>query len=137
MSKHSNYYELSVSDKNINIDEKPIREKLYKSNDFKNNYFNAGIAVDDKIDYQILMDDDIPGPVKNSWKKIKEKIHFVKQQNKLNTVYINDYLQRDNNYETKNFIKYTWNDIQVYNLSKDTLNIFKSKLIELLNLIQK
>ena len=140
MSKNSNYYELSPSEKNINIDEKSIQKKLYKLNeynDFNNNYFNEGIVLDDKFDYQILMDEDIPGPVKNTWKKIKEKIKLIQQQNKLNTVYINDYLQRDNNYETMNFIKYTWDDMKVYNLSNEILNIIKLKLIELSNLIQK
>lgn len=140
MSKNMNYYELSASDKNINIGEKSIQKKLYKSSDsnnFKNNYFNEGIALDDKNDYKILMNENIPGPVKNTWRKLKEKIKFIQQQNKLNTIYINDYLQRDNNYETMNFIKYTWEDIKVYNLSNEILNIFKLKLIELSNLIQK
>jgi hypothetical protein len=64
-------------------------------------------------------------------------VELIIQQKKLNTIYINDYLQRDNNYEIMNFIKYTWEDIQIYNLSNEILNIFKLKLTELYNLIKK
>jgi len=136
MSGLKNYYDISS---NIEYTKSTPFRTLYKSNEFDNtiNYFNLGLHLDDKIDYKVLMNDNIPGPVKNAWRTIKQKIEFLKNQNKLNTIYINDYLQRDNNYEMMNFIKYTWDDIQVYNLSSDILDIFKTKLTELSQLIKK
>jgi len=86
---------------------------------------------------RILNDDTLPGPVKKAWSTIKEKEYNLLQQNKLDTIYINDYQQRDFNYETINFINYVWQDIQVYNLPKDVLDIFKNKLINLYNLVKK
>ena len=136
MSGLKNYYDISS---NLVYTQSTPSRTLYKSNEFDNtvNDFNIGLNLDDKIDYEILMNDNIAGPVKNTWRTIKQKIEFLKNQNKLNTIYINDYLQRDNNYEIVNFIKYTWDDIQVYNLSSDILDIFKKKLTELSQLIKK
>ena len=106
---------ISVSQTNINIME------LF------NNKYNSKIMNDDKI----------PGPVKKTWATIKEKEYNVLQQNKLDTIFINDYQQRDFNYEIINFINYTWQDIQVYNLPKDVLDIFKYKLTNLYNIVKK
>jgi hypothetical protein len=90
-----------------------------------------------KYNATIMNNDKIPGPVKKTWATIKEKEYYVLQQNKLNTIFINDYQQRDFNYEIINFINYTWQDIQVYNLPKDVLDIFKQKLTNLYNIVKK
>ena len=140
MSGLKNYYELSSNIKpEINGLNTPTIRRLYKTNEYDNtlDHFNLGLRLDDKIDYKILMNDNLPGPVKNTWRTIKQKIEYLKNQNKLNTIYIKDYLQRDNNYEVMNFIKYTWEDIQVYNLPSDILDTFKTKLMELANIIEK
>ena len=104
MSGLKNYYDISS---NIEYTASTPNRVLFKKNEYDNisNNFNLGLNLDDKIDYQILMNDTLPGPVKNTWRTIKQKIEFLKNQNKLNTIFINDYLQRDNNYEIMNFIK--------------------------------
>jgi len=129
---------------NINNNEVPI----YKIDGIFKGEINTNIVINqtnikmmelfnNKYNDRILNDDTLPGPVKKAWSTIKAKEYNLLQQNKLDTVYINDYQQRDFNYETINFINYTWQDIQVYNLPKDVLDIFKNKLINLYNLVKK
>ena len=89
-----------------------------------------------KIDFTILNDDTLPGPVRQIWETLRTKELYLIQQNKLNTIYINDYQQRDMNNELKNYINYTWQNIQIYKLPENILLAFKNKLINLEKLIK-
>jgi hypothetical protein len=88
------------------------------------------------FDIIILNDDRLPGPVKQIWGTLRTKELYLIQQNKLNTVYINDYQQRDTNNELSNYINYTWQNLQMYNLPNNILMIFKNKLLNLSKLIK-
>ena len=82
-------------------------------------------------DYRIMNDDSLPGPVKQIWSSIKDKQLFLIKQKQLNTVFINDYQQRDSNIEIINYINMTWQSILMYNLPSNVLILFKNKLLEL------
>jgi hypothetical protein len=82
-------------------------------------------------DYIILNDDSIPGPVKQIWSAIKDKQLFLIKQKQLNTVFINDYQQRDSNIEIINYINMTWQTLLMYKLPPNILILFKNKLLEL------
>ena len=88
------------------------------------------------LDITILNDDTLPGPVKQIWGTLRTKELYLIQQNKLNTIYINDYQQRDSNNELSNYINYTWQNIQMYNLPTNILMIFRNKLLNLAKLIK-
>jgi hypothetical protein len=82
-------------------------------------------------DYRIMNDDTLPGPVKQIWSSIKDKQLFLMKQKQLNTVFINDYQQRDSNIEIINYINMTWQSILIYKLPANILILFKNKLLEL------
>jgi len=88
-------------------------------------------------DYKILNDDTLPGPVKQIWSSIKDKKLYLIKQKQLNTVFINDYQQKDLNIEIINYINMTWQSILIYKLSSDVLILFKNKLLELNSLLNK
>jgi len=88
-------------------------------------------------DYKILNDDTLPGPVKQIWSSIKDKKLYLIKQTQLNTVFINDYQQKDLNIEIINYINMTWQSILIYKLSSDVLILFKNKLLELNSLLNK
>ena len=95
------------------------------------------VEIDKQNDELILNDDKVPAPVKLMWTKLKDREAYLKEQNKLNTVYINDFQQRDNNYETVNYINYVWQEIMIYGLSNEIINAFKMKLQNIYSLVKK
>jgi hypothetical protein len=88
------------------------------------------------MDITIMNDDTIPGPVKQIWSSLRTKELYLIQQNKSNTVYINDYQQRDLNNELTNYINYTWQTLLMYKLPSKIIMIFKYKLSNLSKLIK-
>ena len=89
---------------------------------------DTSLQQDRNDDVKILNNDSIPGPVKNTWSKIKDKELYIIQQNNNRSVYVNDYQLKDAKIEVKNFINYTWEDLQNYGLSSDILELFKKRL---------
>ena len=89
---------------------------------------DTSLQQDRNDDVKILNNDSIPGPVKNTWSKIKDKEGYITQQNNNKSVYVIDYQLRDAKIEVKNFINYTWEDLQNYRLSPDILQLFKKRL---------
>ena len=80
-------------------------------------------------DKQILINNDLPGPVRNTWMRIKDKeIQFTKSK-KENNIYTTEYQLRDTKIEMINFINYTWQDIQNYNLPENIIGLFKKRLL--------
>jgi len=86
-------------------------------------------------DKKILINNDLPGPVRQTWITIKDKEIYILNQMKNNNIYIKEYQLRDTKLEIRNFVNYTWQDLQNYNLPNDILMIFKTKLIKLSNLV--
>jgi hypothetical protein len=108
--------------------------------------YNQDTVINEKLDsnklnmtddYRILNDDTLPGPVKQIWSSIKDKKLYLIKQKQLNTVFINDYQQKDSNIEIINYINMTWQSILIYKLSSDVLILFKNKLLELNSLLDK
>ena len=98
-------------------------------NDFTEaNIWPKEVRVNKEDDIKILDDDSIPGPVKQSWIKIKDKELYMTNQLKNKNIYTTEYQARDDKVDLKNFINYTWQDIQSYNLSNDILVLFRTKL---------
>jgi hypothetical protein len=87
-------------------------------------------------DYRIMNDDSLPGPVKQIWSSIKDKQLFLTKQKQLNTVFINDYQQRDSNIEIINYINLTWQNVLMYNLKPNIIKLFKTKLLELNSMLK-
>ena len=87
-------------------------------------------------DYRILNDDKLPGPVKQIWSSIKDKKLYLIKQKQLNTVFINDYQQKDLNIEIINYINMTWQSILIYKLLSNILLLFKNKLLELNSILK-
>ncbi len=85
----------------------------------------------------IILIDSVPAPVKTMWTTLKDRIAYVRQQNKLNNVYINNYQNRDDNYETINYVNYVWQELMIYNLSNEIMTGFKIKLQNLYQLVRK
>ena len=94
------------------------------------------ISVNLLEDKQVLINNDLPGPVRNTWSTIKDKELLIIQEKKQHNVYILQYQLRDRKIETINFINYTWQDLQNYNLPDNILNLFKKRLLRLFNNIQ-
>ena len=98
-------------------------------NDFTEaNIWPKEVRVNKEDDIKILDDDSIPGPVKQSWIKIKDKELYMTNQLKNKNIYTTEYQTRDDKVDLKNFINYTWQDIQSYNLSNEILLLFRTKL---------
>jgi len=108
-------------------------------NSNRTNSYNLDVNQLDtnEIDFRIMHDDSLPGPVKQMYSTIRDKELYLIKQQKLNTVYINDYQQRDSNIELTNYVNFTWQNILMYNLPSDILLIFKNKLLNLARLISK
>jgi hypothetical protein len=109
--------------------------------------YNSNAIVDQPLDsnqldttdndYRIMNDDSLPGPVKQIWSSIKDKQLYLTKQKQLNTVFINDYQQRDSNIEIINYINMTWQSILMYKLPSNVLILFKNKLLELNSMLKK
>jgi len=92
------------------------------------NIWPKEVKVNKEDDIKILDNDSIPGPVKQSWIKIKDKELYMINQLKNKNIYTTEYQTRDDKVDLKNFINYTWQDIQSYNLSNEIVLLFKTKL---------
>jgi len=81
--------------------------------------------LDDK---QILINNDLPGPVRNTWTTIKDKELLLIQEKKIRNIYTSEYQFRDTKLNIVNFINYTWQDLKNYNLPDNILFLFKKRL---------
>jgi hypothetical protein len=86
-------------------------------------------------DMKILINNDLPGPVRNTWTEIKDKELLLIHDKKQNNIYTLHYQLRDTKIEMVNFINYTWQDLKNYNLPSDILALFKKRLERLYKLI--
>ena len=86
-------------------------------------------------DRQILINNDLPGPVRNTWIRIKDKELQIKRERQDNNIYIQQYQLRDTKLEIINYINYTWQDLHNYNLPANILELFKKRLIQLYNYV--
>ena len=80
---------------------------------------------------QILINNDLPGPVRNTWMRIKDKELQIIQQKKDLNIYIKEYQLRDTKLEIINFVNYTWQDLHNYKLPNNILELFKKRLMRL------
>ena len=99
------------------------------------NTLDANQLDNTSVNYRIMNDDSLPGPVKQMYSTIRNRELYLMQQQKLNTIYINDYQQRDSNIELTNYINITWQNLLEYKLPNDILLIFRNKLLNLAKLI--
>jgi hypothetical protein len=116
----------------MNLNYAPYNQDLITSQPLDSNQLDTT-----NDDYRIMNDDSLPGPVKQIWSSIKDKQLFLIKQKQLNTVYINDFQQRDSNIEIINYINMTWQSILIYNLPPNVLILFKNKLLELNSILNK
>jgi hypothetical protein len=86
-------------------------------------------------DMKVLINNDLPGPVRNTWTEIKDKELLIVQLNKDTNIYTSQYQLRDTKIQMVNFINYTWQDLKNYNLPSDILGLFKKRLERLYRLI--
>ena len=84
---------------------------------------------------QILINNDLPGPVRNTWIRIKDKELQIKRELQNNNIYIQQYQLRDIKVEIINFINYTWQDLRSYNLNYNIIELFKKRLLRLYSYI--
>ena len=80
---------------------------------------------------KILINNDLPGPVRNTWMRLKDKEFQIIQQNKDKNIYIQEYQLRDTKLEMINFVNYTWQDLHNYNLPTNILELYKKRLLRL------
>ena len=81
--------------------------------------------IDDK---QILINNDLPGAVRNTWILIKDKELKIQQERKIQNIYTLEYQLRDTKLEIINFINYTWQDLKNYKLPINIIALFKNRL---------
>jgi hypothetical protein len=86
-------------------------------------------------DKKILINNDLPGPVRQTWMTLKDKEIYILNIKKNKNIYTYEYQLRDTKLEIVNFINYTWQDLHNYNLPQNILNIFKNRLLRLSQLI--
>lgn len=86
-------------------------------------------------DKKILINNDLPGPVRQTWMTLKDKEIYILNIKKNKNIYTYEYQLRDTKLEIINFINYTWQDLHNYNLPQNILDIFKNRLLRLSQLI--
>lgn len=105
-----------------------------------NDITDAGIWVQDvpknelidlEDDKKILINNDLPGPVRQTWMTIKDKEIYILNLRKETNIYTQQYQLRDTKLEIINFVNYTWQDLQNYNIPQNILIIFKNRLLRL------
>ena len=105
-----------------------------------NDITDAGIWVQNIIknestdledDKKILINNDLPGPVRQTWMTIKDKEIYIINLKKDTNIYTLQYQLRDTKLEIINFVNYTWQDLKNYNIPDDILMIFKNRLLRL------
>ena len=82
-------------------------------------------------DKKILINNDLPGPVRQTWMTLKDKEIYILNLRKETNIYTQQYQLRDTKLEIINFINYTWQDLQNYNIPQNILIIFKNRLLRL------
>jgi 6-phosphogluconolactonase (cycloisomerase 2 family) len=102
-----------------------------------NDITDAGIWKQDVSDedHKILINNDLPGPVRQTWMTIKDKEIYIMNQKKDTNVYTYQYQLRDTKLQIINYVNYTWQDLQNYNIPDDILDIFKNRLLKLSRLV--
>ena len=85
---------------------------------------------------KILINNDLPGPVRNTWLRIKDKELQIKRDTSDKNIYIQEYQLRDTKLEMINFINYTWQDLRNYNIDLCILALFKKRLLRLYSYIK-
>jgi hypothetical protein len=86
-------------------------------------------------DKKILINNDLPGPVRQTWMTLKDKEIYILNIKKNKNIYTYEYQLRDTKLEIINFINYTWQDLHNYNLPQNILDIFKNRLLRLSQLV--
>jgi hypothetical protein len=86
-------------------------------------------------DKKILINNDLPGPVRQTWMSIKDKEIYILNLRKETNIYTQQYQLRDTKLEIINFINYTWQDLKNYNIPSNILLIFKNRLLKLSKLV--
>jgi hypothetical protein len=86
-------------------------------------------------DKRILINNDLPGPVRQTWMTIKDKEIYITNLRKDTNIYTQQYQLRDTKLEIINFVNYTWQDLKNYIIPNDILLIFKNRLLRLSKLI--
>jgi len=86
-------------------------------------------------DKKILINNDLPGPVRQTWMTLKDKEIYILNIKKNKNIYTYEYQLRDTKLEIVNFINYTWQDLHNYNLPQNILDIFKYRLLRISQLI--
>ena len=79
-------------------------------------------------DQHVLINNDLPGAVRNTWILIKDKELKIQQERKIQNIYTIEYQSRDTKLEIINFINYTWQDLKNYKLPVNILALFKKRL---------
>ena len=105
-----------------------------------NDITDAGIWVNnysknEEDDKKILINNDLPGQVRQTWMTIKDKEIYIVNLKKDTNIYTQQYQLRDTKLQIINFVNYTWQDLQNYNIPNDILMIFKNRLLKLNNLV--
>lgn len=96
---------------------------------------NKNKDIDLEDDKKILINNDLPGPVRQSWMTIKDKEMYIINQKKDTNIYTHQYQLRDTKLEIINFVNYTWQDLHNYKIPRDLLLIFKNRLLRLSQLV--
>ena len=107
-----------------------------------NDITNAGLweqpvnnNSDMEEDKKILINNDLPGSVRQTWIRLKDKEIYIVNLKKEKNMYTFQYQLRDTKLEIINFINYTWQDLQNYKIPSDILLMFKNRLLRLSQLV--
>lgn len=83
----------------------------------------------------LLTNVEIDAPVKLLWLRLEEREKYLIEQNKLNTYVINNTQTQDLKFDVTNFINYTWEQLRYYKVPADVIEMFKTKLTNVYNLV--
>ena len=83
----------------------------------------------------LLTNVEIDAPVKLLWLRLEEREQYLIEQNKLNTYVINNTQTQDLKFDVTNFINYTWEQLRYYKVPADVIEMFKTKLTNVYNLV--
>ena len=83
----------------------------------------------------LLTNVEIDAPVKLLWLRLEEREKYLIEQNKLNTYVINNTQTQDLKFDVTNFINYTWEQLRYYKVPADVIEMFKTKLTNIYNLV--
>ena len=83
----------------------------------------------------LLTNVEIDAPVKLLWLRLEEREKYLIEQNKLNTYVINNTQTQDLKFDVTNLINYTWEQLRYNKVPADVLEMFKTKLTNVYNLV--